>query len=886
MGKKGKGSSDSTRTRMIKLPGRLHRYRSADFGLQQRAVFFYYLLLAAMGFMGLILAYTVSIQLTTDTYRGLYLPVLVPEFLVLMVMVLCFVLLLSGRFSFASHLFMISTIGVVWVVMWMDRAEPLIRLDTFVLAMAILTMLPLVIKRNKWAILLYMGINLAFLPVFFIFNRNEFNVSTTTLIEFLSDVSIAMFFIGVVAFNIFRINNQALNKAVADFNERIEAERALSESEKKFGEMTEMLPQTVFEADINGRLTYLNQTGAAVFGITPDDIRHGISIFMAVSKKDRRRVIENFKINMRGGQLEGIRYTALRKDGTELPVEIYTKPFTRDDILQGIRGIIVDLSERHEAERAIKESELRYKALMESMNEAIIVADNDHKVLFVNRQFTEKLGYAPDEIVGKTGYKMLHDPEDLKVVEQANSKRTDGQASIYELTFIAKDGHKIDFLVSGAPFRNLEGETIGSIGALTDITERKKADKALRESQQQFQTLAEMSPVGIFRTRPDGYTTYVNPRWSEISGLSFEEAIGDGWMKAVHPDDRNTNVVEWYDRVNKKVRSVSQYRFIKPDGSISWVLGSAVPEVIDGVVRGYIGTITDITEAKIAEKELEKYRNHLEQLVHDRTLDLAMANKMLKATNEELDRQKKELQEAYNNLRDTQKMLIHSEKMASLGVLAAGIAHEINNPLNFINGGAYALETYVSENMKEHMNGVAPLIEGIQVGVKRAAEIVASLNLYSRRDDLPGSECKIHSIIDNCLVMVNNELKYRIEVNKKYTRKDLSVFGNEGRLHQVFLNVLTNAIHAIKERGTITIFTERREDRCYVIITDTGCGISSEVIHKITDPFFTTKDPGKGTGLGLSITYNILKDYDGTIEFESEEGKGTKVIISLPLLKR
>ena len=133
--------------------------------------------------------------------------------------------------------------------------------------------------------------------------------------------------------------------------------------------------------------------------------------------------------------------------------------------------------------------------------------------------------------------------------------------------------------------------------------------------------------------------------------------------------------------------------------------------------------------------------------------------------------------------------------------------------------------------------------------------------------------------------MLANEIKYRIDIVKYYSENSIMVFGNEGRLHQVFLNVITNAVQAIDNNGVIRISTTIKNKRCIVTIEDNGSGMSNETIKKVTDPFFTTKDPGKGTGLGLSITYNIQKDYNGSIEFESIQGKGTKVFITLPLKK-
>jgi|WetSurSiteA1Bulk_404760.scaffolds.fasta_scaffold00151_2 signal transduction histidine kinase len=273
----------------------------------------------------------------------------------------------------------------------------------------------------------------------------------------------------------------------------------------------------------------------------------------------------------------------------------------------------------------------------------------------------------------------------------------------------------------------------------------------------------------------------------------------------------------------------------------------------------------------------------LELAVKERTEEIEATNEELKAANEELSGQREELESAINSLHTTQKQLVQSEKMASLGVLAAGVAHEINNPLNFINGGVVGLENYISENLQEHRSELEPLIEGIQIGVRRASDIVTSLNHYSRHDDSPSIACDIHEIIDNCLVMLASQYKYKIEVQKIYTTKTHTLLCNEGKLHQAILNILVNAEQAISEKGTVIITTHVMNGRLIISVTDSGCGIPQEDLPKITDPFFTTKDPGKGTGLGLAITYNIVQEYKGTLDFESQSGLGTKVTITLPV---
>jgi signal transduction histidine kinase len=223
--------------------------------------------------------------------------------------------------------------------------------------------------------------------------------------------------------------------------------------------------------------------------------------------------------------------------------------------------------------------------------------------------------------------------------------------------------------------------------------------------------------------------------------------------------------------------------------------------------------------------------------------------------------------------------------MASLGILSAGIAHEINNPLNFIHGGIVGLECYLTENSKEHIENIQPLINAIHTGVKRASDIVTSLSHYSRKDDTIFSNCKIHAVIDHCLIMLQNQIKNKIQIERHYAPNDLIVYGNEGKLHQAFLNIIINAEQAIEDKGKIEITTEILKNKNIIKIIDSGSGISKENITKIFDPFFTTKPPGKGNGLGLAITFNIIQEHKGTIVYESEKGKGTKVTIELPITK-
>ncbi len=993
------------------LDKKLKKYDGVDFATKQKVRIFYPICIAGIISLLFLIGTSVFIQFSNNL-QSLYLPVLVAEVTLLIIFITCIRLLIKGFFDISSHLFIFSANVCGWFAMFLSRGSIITSTDTIVLILAVINIIPLFISKNHWTIFVYIIANIIVLIIFTFRIKNQFNLESAEIIDFITDVSIALFFIGISGYQLLKINDRILNKVESDYNKRLNAENKLAENELKYTSIFENAQIGIYQTTPEGAILQANPAMLKLQGLKSfDEVAHKnieeVDVFISKNRDEFREKIEKdgyvkdfestwvkrngefiivrenarairnekgetlyyegFIVNITKRKLaekalkeSELKYSELfnnaqigifqtmpsgeiikanpalvkmlgyesvkelvglnllknnffvNKDRSDfeslMQKQGYVKDFESEwrkkngEIItikensrtvsddKGNRlfleGFIENITERKKIERALKENEEKYRLLMENMNDIVMLVDNNDVVLFVNKRFSEKLGYSESEIIGKIGYEILIDPEDREKIIEANRRRKSNISNQYEARFIAKDGTKFDFLISGAPVKDPEGNVIGSIGNMIDITERKVAEEKLKKSQQLFQTLAHTSPVGIFRTRADGYITYVNPKWMEISGLQFEEALGNGWLKAVHPDDKKNLQINWELKSAKGEDSSMEYRFIKPDGSVVWVLGNAVPEIVDDKIQGYIGTVTDITEKKKIEEELAKYREHLEFLVKERTEELETTNEELSSTNEELHSQREELQITLKNLQNAQKQLIQAEKMASLGVLASGVAHEINNPLNFIRGGAFGLEDYLQENLTDHLDHVQIFIDSINEGVERAATIVTSLNHYSHKDESKITECNIHDIIDNCLNILGNQIRDIISIEKNYTNKNFLLKCNEGKMHQAILNIITNALQSIEGKGDIKIRTKARNKQLQIQITDNGCGISEENLSKIFDPFFTTKDPGKGTGLGLSITYNIIEEHNGNIKINSELYSGTTVTITLPIISK
>ncbi|MDD5176669.1 MAG: ATP-binding protein [Sterolibacterium sp.] len=469
-----------------------------------------------------------------------------------------------------------------------------------------------------------------------------------------------------------------------------------------------------------------------------------------------------------------------------------------------------------------------------------------------------------------------------------------------------------------------DGKADPDIPIHTGITDRTETEEELRSSLQLFRTIVETVSAGA-ALYVGSKLVYANQTFERLCGFTLEELNGMEAWEIVHPDMREQANARSIARLRgeKLSSNIVDYRMNTKSGAEVWVESHA-PMIEYKGGAAVLCTFVDITERKRIEKELQNAHNDLEQQVRQRTAQLAQANLKLEEdvrrreqTETMLLRRNAELADLNDRLGATQVQLLQSEKLASIGQLAAGVAHEINNPIGYIHSNIGSLESYLDDlfrildayaGVEDALSTDTPayaelrrlkakfdldflredipkLMAESREGITRVRKIVQDLKDFSRVDS--GQEWKwadLHRGLDSTLNVASNEIKYKAEVVKEYgDLPEVECLPSE--INQVFLNLLVNAAHAIAEgqRGTITLRSGCDDRQVWIEVADTGSGIAPEILKRIFEPFFTTKPIGKGTGLGLSLSHGIVKKHGGRIEVNSEVGQGTTFRVILPI---
>ncbi len=622
-----------------------------------------------------------------------------------------------------------------------------------------------------------------------------------------------------------------------DITESKQMERKLREATQQFEKIAEMGDDGIVVFDQAFEITFANQMASEITGIPKEDLI-GRNFFTVIGKEDKEFLEGTVTRGVGIGEKLCTEMCIVTPQGQVKDAEVCIALAKSETGEVKTYAYIRDITERKKFERELKDSEEKLRNLFERVRHGLFISTREGKFLDCNQALLDMLGYSTKEEFLKIDIaKDLYvNPEDRRIFQKRMEQ--DGYVKDMEVEFKKKNGERITILLTGYPIKNEKGEITGYQGINLDISERKRIENELREANQFFMNLIESSVDGIIAADMKGNIFIFNKGAEALTGYKAEEVIGKIHITQIYPPGMAKEIM-------KKLRSPDYGgvgKFIPTQLNVLNKFGEEIPVQLSatliydsaGKEIASVGIFTDLRPRIQIEKKLEE--THLQ--------------------------------------------LVNSEKMASLGKLAAGIAHEINNPL----GGILIYSSLLMEDLPEgdpKRNDLSRIVQE----ASRCKEIVKSLLEFARQTEPKMEPTDVNRAInDGLFFLVNQALFHNIKIVKKFDPFLPFVRGNASQLKQVFMNIIVNAAEAMHGSGTLTISTASSPDGRYVSIefTDTGEGIPEENLTRIFDPFFTTKAVGKGTGLGLATSYGIIQDHGGHIRVKSKVGEGTTFIIELP----
>lgn len=668
-----------------------------------------------------------------------------------------------------------------------------------------------------------------------------------------------------------------------DVTTEMQAKQAQQRGEQRYRQLIECLPIPIFVLDAQARLEFYNEAGAtllgrhptvgAIYGGAPAPLYLPDGTPIPMDQRPATIVARE------GKPLREVEVQIGRPDGTRASALAYPTPlFDGDGRVSGVLSVFVDVTRLKAIEEVLRETSMRLTATIDNLPGVAfrsIYTPTERRVIYASEATRHFNGLSPEELCG-----MSHE----QVSSQFHPDDYDYDAAYRALVGTGKIARTLRMRRGNdawfwANFRGRvverSGDKLTVEGLFVDVTAEIDAKRALERNERRYRNLFEAMPVGVYEDDLVTGNVYVNEAWIRLSGRDRAELTGEGWMESIHPDDRAAAVGRWRDITAKGIGGISEFRLVRPDGTIVWVLTEAVPQHgTDGQLIGYIGTATDLTERHRIEAE----RRQIEQ------------------------------------------KLQAGQHMEALGQLASGIAHDFNNLLGAIKGFA----RFIIEDA-EPGSSASHHAHRILAAGQRARALVGQILAVGRRGEIDRCDIVLAVLVTETMNLLRASIPASTRILGPTSGYDLVVSADADHLGQALLNLCINAHDALKGRsGTIGIeirdpdldadtlrrLTSRSADGAaaaveawsdshgtayavtgavapsvrYVslVVTDTGTGMTPQLLEQIFTPFFTTKERGRGTGLGLVSVQNTVLALGGAIVVVSRPGGGTRFEVLLP----
>lgn len=718
--------------------------------------------------------------------------------------------------------------------------------------------------------------------------------------------------------------SQLILLAIEDVTER----QHLSEVTRKLAAIVQTSEDAIFAKTLEGIITSWNPGAERMYGYSAEEIvGKNVSVLIPPARAgESERLLEQLR---RGEHIGNFETERVRKNGSTVPVSLSLAPLLDDRTGQLTAASLIarDITEHKQAAERLRVSEIRFRGLFEASHDGVLILDSvSRQIADANPYILDLLGYSRKELLGKELWQigLLKDEQASHVAFRELQQR---RLIRYEdLPLQTKSGEKREVEVVANLYEE-EGKQVIQCN-IRDITERKKAEEALRESEerlrhantelgqrvaelqtanaevqesrraalnvmedaiqsrqamerlnvelreseQRFRQLANAMPHIVWTAQPDGHIDYYNERWYEFSGFARDQFGQSSWQPILHPDDVQRSIDTYFGCVRAGKPYQIEYRFKdRFRGDYRWFMGQALPiRNEQGEIVKWFGTYTDIDDHKRSEEKLET-------TVAERTEELRQANTALLRDMEE----RKKLEE----------QLLQAQKMESIGVLAGGVAHDFNNILNIIQGYVFLLREHGAQN-KQMDEGLTVIHDVIQ----RGAALVQQLLTLARKSSTKLEMLDANVVVEKLIALISQTFPKTIELSSDLEQNLPPIVADKNQLGQALLNLSLNARDAVINGGRIIFKTQSIDgarlrglggptDERYLCIevTDTGRGMDASVRKRIFEPFFTTKDKAQGTGLGLSVVYGIVKSHNGLINVESEPECGTSFRLYFPV---
>jgi two-component system, sporulation sensor kinase E len=638
---------------------------------------------------------------------------------------------------------------------------------------------------------------------------------------------------------------------IRDISERVLMENKLKGANQKLKMLFDTAMEGITIVDEKENLTFVNRAFADMLCYEEDELV-GTSLQRFVGKegfKEIRRQTESRK----KGQVSRYEIAMFSKDGKPRLFQVSASPIWNEDGgFAGSLAIVMDVTERRRMEETLRESEERFRKIFESASDSIIYLDRSGRIININEKAVQVFGGSKEELLGKHFIKVgIFSSRDIPRLLSTFARILAGKPGYANILIRNRIGQE-RYLECSSSIVKIDNRFVGILVIARDVTERKKMEEVLRESEEKMRNILESSPDAITVADLNGNIVDCNQATLNMFGFtSKEELIGKSGLPLVADKDRERlmeNIKKTLEQGS--TRNIEYMVITKERREFPIEVSASVVRDIAGNPRYFMAIWKDITERKQMQKKLEEYSQQLEELVEKRT----------------------------SQLREAQEKLIKNERLATIGQVASMVGHDLRNPLTGIAGATYYLKKKLESEADKTIMEMLTLIEK---DIEHSNRIISDLLEYSREIKLELTATNPKSIVRSALSLV--EVPNNIRV-LDFTNDEPKITVDAEKIKRVFINIIKNAIEAMPDGGSLRIKSRKSDSSLEITITDTGVGMSKDVLEKIWTPFFTTK--AKGMGLGLSICKRIVEAHNGNISVESEVGNGTSFTITVPVMPK